>query len=271
MLCCPVCHLALSQEKTRAVCPAGHSFDRAREGYLNLLLNSSSHGHGDDRAMLLARRAFLEKGHYQPLISCLCREVEERIPVCGSLLDAGCGEGYYTDGIFSYLKEKGKEIRMFGFDISKEALRLTAKKCAGKGSFFVASTFHIPVLNASADMILSLFAPYSEEEFLRVLKPGGVLIRAVPLEDHLFSFKQVLYENPTKNTSRAVIGEGFEVLSETRIRRPFFLSSSEEIMALFGMTPYAHKTSVRDREKLESLSSLATEMDLGVIVYRKKD
>lgn len=270
MLTCPVCSCPLILEGKTAKCEKGHSFDRAREGYFNLLMNSSSRGHGDDKAMLLARRAFLEKGYYSPLLSRLEEAAVRCFPAGGSFLDAGCGEGYYTEGVLDRLIGEGKKPCGFAFDISKDAVRLCAKRLGEKGLFFVASTFHIPVAAESIDLVFSLFAPYSEEEFLRVLKPGGYLVRAVPLEKHLYSLKEAVYERPTVNLAEALVGEGFALEETERVREEIFLPSAEDIAHLFGMTPYAHKTSHEDMEKLEKLKSLRTEMDVGILIYRKR-
>jgi 23S rRNA (guanine745-N1)-methyltransferase len=257
------------EEEKRAVCAKGHSFDRGKEGYWNLLLNSASHNHGDDKAMLRSRRLFLDGGHYAPLLSLLCQKGEEYFSRGSVLVDAGCGEGYYTNGIFSFLSQRGKEPLAYAFDISKEAVKMTAKRCGGQGCFFVASSFHIPMADASVDGVFSLFSPYTESEFLRILKPEGLLIRAYPEREHLFSLKAAVYEDPCYNEKAAEIGEGFSVVEQCVVRKNLHLGSPEEIRALFDMTPYARKTSPQDREKLESLGELHTQMEIGVQILKK--
>ena len=96
------------------------------------------------------------------------------------------------------------------------------------------------------------------------------LIRAVPLTDHLYSLKEAVYENPTRNLAEAPIGEGFCLEKTVEVRREMHLSDPADISHLFGMTPYAHKTSLRDMEKLAALTELKTEMHVGILVYRKK-
>ena len=270
MLICPVCAKPLAVGEKCARCEAGHSFDRAKEGYFNLLLSSSAGGHGDDKAMLLARRAFLEKGYYSHLLDALKEICLERFGTGCTLVDAGCGEGYYTGAICDALRERVGEVNFFAFDIAKDAAKLVAKKMKNSATVFVSSAYRMPLADESADGILSLFAPFAREEYLRVLKPGGFLIRAYPLEEHLFALKKAVYENPLKNEGVSDAGEGWDDIEEKRVSKLLELSSNEDITALFGMTPYAHKTSERDRKKLLTLEKLAVETDFGISVYRKK-
>ncbi|MBQ3074845.1 MAG: methyltransferase domain-containing protein [Clostridia bacterium] len=271
MLICPVCSQPLLIEEKRACCAAGHSFDRAKEGYFNLLLSSSAGGHGDDRAMLAARRAFLEKGYYSHLLSALTEICLEHFAEGSVLVDAGCGEGYYTSAIYSALLEKKGRVDLYAFDIAKDAARMVSKKMGKAATVFVSSAYRMPLKSACADGILSLFAPFAREEYLRVLKPGGLLIRAYPMEEHLYSLKKAVYENPLKNEATSDPGEGWDSVEEIRVEKHIELTSNEDITALFGMTPYAHKTSEQDRNKLQSLSKLSVETDFGVAVYRKKN
>ena len=148
-------------------------------------------------------------------------------------------------------------------------MRLCGKKLKGEGQLFVASAFAIPVEKESVSVALSLFAPYAEAELMRVINPGGFLIRAVPLENHLFALKKSVYDCPTKNEKAAVIGDGFSLVGERRVQGIMNLQSPEEIQALFGMTPYAHKTSPRDLERMRGLTCLQVEMDLGIFIYEK--
>lgn len=270
MLICPVCSRPLQTEEKFARCEAGHSFDRAKEGYLNLLLSSSSGGHGDDKAMLLARRAFLEKGYYEHLLSALQKICLENFFAGCTLVDAGCGEGYYTDAICRAMEEKFKSVHFYSFDIAKEAAKLVAKKMGKSATVFVSSAYRIPMESESTDGILSLFAPFAREEYLRVLRPGGLLIRAYPLEEHLFELKKAVYDTPLKNEAVSDPGDGWESIDELRVNKRIELASNEDITALFGMTPYAHKTSEQDRSKLSRLQKLSVGTEFGISVYRKK-
>lgn len=270
MLICPVCSRPLQIQEKRACCEAGHSFDRAKEGYFNLLLSSAAGGHGDDKAMLIARRAFLDKGYYGHLLETLKNICLDRFESGCTLVDAGCGEGYYTDAVCRALTERAVNVKLFAFDIAKDAAKMVARRMGENATVFVSSAYRMPLASGSADGILSLFAPFAREEYLRVLKPGGLLIRAYPLEDHLFELKKAVYDTPLKNQTLSDPGEGWESVEEVRVGKRLELNSNEDITALFGMTPYAHKTSEQDRNKLKSLERLSVETDFGISLYRKK-
>lgn len=268
-LACPLCGQVLTQEEKRALCPAGHSFDRARQGYLNLLMDQSARGHGDDKAMLLARRDFLEEGHYAPLLKALCDILHRRFPAEGVLVDAGCGEGWYFRGILRELASAGKRVDGYAFDVARDGARLAAGRRVGDETYFVASAFRIPMLTACADGVLSLFSPFAEEEYARILKKDGLLIRAFPEREHLMELKRAVYDQPVENVARADVSRLWETVEEKRVQYRLCLSR-EQVKRLFAMTPYAHKTSPRDREKLEELEELEVGLDFGVQVLCKK-
>ena len=197
---CPNCGQSLTREPHRLACPAGHSFDLAKSGYVNLLL---SHGagpkhHGDDKRMVKARSTFLQKGHYAPMRQELLRQGLAAASENMVVLDAGCGEGYYTAALAELLRQQGLCPHVAGIDISKEALQEAAKRDR-QSEYAVASCFHLPVGDGSIDLLLSVFAPYCGEEFLRVLRPGGSFLMVIPLENHLYGLKQAIYEKPYRN------------------------------------------------------------------------
>ena len=130
---CPICKQQFTQKDRTLVCPNGHAFDMAKQGYVNLLRpgKGGSVRHGDDKLMVRARTAFLDAGFYNALRDAVTKEVLAHAKKDVTLLDAGCGEGYYTEGIFRYLKERGGAPSLLAFDISKEAMRLCGKKLKG--------------------------------------------------------------------------------------------------------------------------------------------
>jgi len=258
-LICPVCggDLTLSGQTLR--CAKGHCFDLAREGYVNLLRTSRSGDRiGDDKLSARSRRDFLNKGYYAPLrdhLVALFRGKE------GSLLDICCGEGYYT----SALQHDG--LTVYGFDISREMVRLAAKRRSG--TYFVANMAAIPVADGAFDYATHLFAPFQEKEFCRILKPGGRLYSVIPGRFHLYGLKQAIYDTPYENKVSIGDYEGFECVEQREIRETLLLTG-EDISNLFRMTPYYYKTGICDQQKIEGLESLETDIEFAVLCYKKK-
>lgn len=264
---CPVCKKTLKQESVSLKCGSGHCFDISRKGTVNLLVSSKAN-HGDDKRMVNARKMFMEKGYYEPLH----KKIRETIAAYASqdctILDCGCGECSYTADISRHLTEAGIKADIIGIDVSKNAINAGASLHAGL-RLAVASVFAIPLPEKSCDIVLALFSPFSGKEYLRVLKDGGIYITAFPLDDHLFELKQAVYDEPYRNKVSPLETEGFDLAEYGECRFKADLSSNEDIIALFEMTPYCYKTSKSDREKLDSLDSLTVTAEFGVAVYRK--
>ncbi len=266
---CPVCGEGLEVTEKCFVCSKRHSFDIARSGYVNLLLSKHAGKtvHGDNKLMVSARRNFLDKGYYAPLKDALCEKICRYFPSGGVLVDAGCGEGYYTDAAAQALEKDGKSAEIFGIDISKTAVEFAAKRCKG-ATFAAASVFHIPVEESACDMLISLFSPYCGEEFRRVLKNNGVMILAIPSENHLWELKQAVYDTPYKNQVKPYELEGFAFIGKKKISRKITLESAEDIQSLFSMTPYYYRTGRTEQERLMALERLETQTDFELLIYR---
>lgn len=269
---CPLCGSPLEREETRCFCPSGHSFDRAAAGYVHLLPANRKHSKdpGDDRDMVAARSAFLDKGYYAPLRDALCRAVAEYAinfpdPV---VLDSGCGEGYYTAGLFQRLTEEELTPRIAGVDLSKAALRRAAKRVP-EGEFAVASVYRLPVPDASVDVLVNIFSPLAIDEFARVLRPYGLFCYAVPSARHLWEMKEVLYPSPYENPVKREDYPGFVWRDIKKIRYTADFNSSADIMALFGMTPYAWKTPREGVARLEALDRLSCQIGFDLHFYQR--
>ncbi len=268
---CPVCRSQLRQEEKRYTCPKGHMFDRAASGYVNLAMNQSSSAkrHGDDKRMIRARTEFLNTGAYRGLSDRLVDISSELLADGESFLDAGCGEGHYTALLAQRLRAQGKRCTLMGIDVSKEALTAAEKRKAGI-HLAVASVFHLPVEDGSVSLVWNVFAPAAGEEYSRVLRNGGHLIRVFPLEEHLMGLKELVYETVYPNRPQVMDFEGMELLETHELREELVLTSPEEIAALFAMTPYYYKTSAEDQAKLAGVKSLTTPIAFGVSLYRKR-
>jgi 23S rRNA (guanine745-N1)-methyltransferase len=239
-----------------------HCYDVARSGYLNLTLPGG--GEGDSKAAVQARKSFLSAGYYAPL----CDLLDEMLSACNakSVLDAGSGEGYYTNRLAS-----GRDV--LGVDLSRAGVDSAAKyaKQTGSGAAFaVGSIFSLPVVDESFDALINLFAPCAESEFLRVLKPMGHLLVVGEGERHLFGLKEILYENPYLNPGRADLPTDMKQIDRRRLTYRIEVEGREQIEALFSMTPYYWRTSLSDRQKLAALDALTTEIEFDCRVYIKQ-
>ena len=184
------------------------------------------------------------------------------------MLDAGCGEGTYTRAIYDALAAKGGCPQLLGADISAEAVRRAARQVP-EGIFCAASTAHLPLAAESLDLIVNIFSPLMAEEFLRVLKPGGYLLRVVPMERHLFELKAAVYERPYENPPAEPAVEGFRLLRTQTLRKTITLSSNEDVQALFLMTPYYYKTGAEDQQKLAAVPSLRVTTEFLIAACQK--
>lgn len=264
ILICPVCGENLSKSEKSYTCTNNHSFDISKSGYVNLLLSKhiGKTVHGDNKLMVQARKNFLEKGYYKPLCDALCEAVKKYLD--GKIiLDAGCGEGYYTSAVAKTVPE----AKIYGIDISKTAADSAAKRKDGV-TYAAASVFHIPVSDKSCNMLITLFAPYCSEEFIRVLKNGGVMIMAIPSENHLWELKQAVYDTPYKNEVKPYELDGFDFVDKKRISYRISLDSQEDIQSLFSMTPYYYRTGAEQKARLEALENLETQVDFELLIYR---
>ena len=265
---CPICASRFGVNGASLVCVRGHSFDRSRDGYYNFLLSSSSSNHGDNKEMLRARRDFLNTGAYLPLAELVSSMILKYTEGSCALLDAGCGEGYYTDIFESKLRERDNCASVSALDISKDAVRLAAKRNPNV-ELAVSSVYKIPAENESFDAVVSIFSPLADAEILRVLKKGGLFAMAIPDKRHLFGMKSVLYERPYENEPQPTDIEGFQLCEESKLSYPLNLDSREKISGLFKMTPYAYRTPPEAKERLLSYDKLDCMAEFIVLSYKK--
>lgn len=240
-------------------CANGHSFDRSKEGYINLLAvnHKRSREPGDSAAMLQARRRHLNAGHYQQLADCIVAMLPHAMGM--RLLDIGCGEGYYT----RRLEASGWPAdALAGIDIAKVGVRLAAKRQPST-QFVVASNYHLPVLHHSVERLLRIFAPGPSEELQRVLKPGGILLDVSPGPEHLWSLKTMLYSHPELHTAPKLIA-GFSLLTEERCCFPIAIRGHQAVSDLLAMTPFAWAGSIQAKTTLQNCESLNLEADFIV-------
>ncbi|MEG1925025.1 MAG: methyltransferase domain-containing protein [Ruthenibacterium sp.] len=273
VFCCPLCGSTLKIAQNNALyCAHGHCFDRAHEGYVHLLPASKMHAKipGDSKEMVAARRSFLQTDGYavfaHALCKILCAELaDKKQPL---IVDAGCGEGYYTRSFAAALAKASHPARIAAFDISKYAVKAAAKLGGDGISYAVASSFAIPVADKAADALVNVFSPLAESEFARVIKPGGLFVFAVPGPRHLFGLKEVLYEKPYENAVQNTSYEGFTFVKRVAATEKLTVTGAQ-IENLFTMTPYYWKTARDGSEKLAQLETLTTEIHFDFLCYRR--
>lgn len=258
---CPVCGSPILLNEVSVRCDNNHAFDRAKQGYFNLLLanQKNSQDPGDSREMMLARRSFLNKGFYQPLLDQLSHWVDEYSNTL-NLLDSGCGEGYYLNALNHIAEQKGIEsFNGYGVDISKEAIKLSARAFPNN-QWVVASAFNLPVQNDAADVVLRIFSPAADSECKRVLKPEGRLWRISPGPNHLIELKEELY-GKAEIHSLPKQTEGFKLIESLSTSSSAVLKDQAAIQELLTMTPFFWQSPNSRREQLMNQSSLEVTFD----------
>ena len=293
ILTCPLCGGTLDGTGKSLVCTGGvkkHNYDVAKEGYVNLLPpGKGKNAHtGDEAEMIRARCRFLKTGAYDGLSDEISRLIASHTDTDSiTFVDSGCGEGYHTRRIAKSLSDiHRKHVLCAAFDASKHGAASGAKAAFKEGLapkegagapfdgdaavfFFAGNIFSLPLRDACADSAVSMFAPIAWEENRRILKDGGVLVVAASGKDHLQEMRSVIYENVIKKEPDVTPGEGFELADRTSVRYTHYLTSSEEISDLFGMTPFCYKTPRVAAEKLTSMDSLTVTVHTEFFVFRK--
>ncbi len=261
MVICPICGEALKQEKTCWHCEKKHSFDVARQGYVNLLPVQQKHSAspGDTREMVAARRAFLSGGHYLPIVQTLCELVKRIAPK--TLLDAGCGEGYYLSHL-NFVSER------WGIDISKEAVRFAAARDKDT-KFLTATAAHLPFADNSFECVMSMFAFTAEKEFSRVLKPNGYFIRVIAGREHLLGLKKIIYPTLIEKAQHAEPKlDGFRLLSTKTVDFAFELNGKQQVHDLLYMTPHVHRIGAEGAQALEETTVLHDRAEVIFHLYQ---
>jgi len=248
MLTCPICSAALSAVDNGVACPAGHRFDRARQGYLNLLpvQHKNSRDPGDNQAMVEARRDFLNAGHYAPVARRLAELAAERAPA--RWLDIGCGEGYYTAQIAQALPQADG----YALDISREAVKRACKRDPAV-TWLVASMARVPLADASCQFLASVFSPLDWQEALRLLAPGGGLMRVGPTSEHLIELRQKLYDEVrdyADDKHLALVPAGMQHAHSETLKFRLSLVDGKSRADLLAMTPHGWRASAEKRARV---------------------
>ena len=272
VLACPVCGAELTMSATAAACSGGHSFDRARGGYLNLLLSNKKQSAepGDSPAMMQSRRVFLRAGFYDQMSTAADNAVIETLAgrPAAHIADLGCGEGFFTARLRQALA--GSSHTTYGVDISRPGIKM-ATACDREITWVVASLHRSPFLPRSLDVALSIFAPIDATDVRRVVRDDGALVTVTPGPDHLDALRSIIYSSvkPHPETPALMAGDTlFEQTASTRVRYPILVDSTAQIVNLLAMTPYYWNINRATRTRIEALSRLELTVDAYVTVFR---
>lgn len=295
---CPLCKLPLKTHQDDALnsplktwsCDNNHTFDKAKQGYVNLLpvQNKRSKMPGDDAEMVAARTTFFAEKPYQALVVKLSNVISDRVlrnshdlgvlrnqegSACSPMMvyDSGCGEGYYVDELSTLLLDpdvypNSTSYSFAGHDISKAAVIAAAKRNKDK-QLVVASTINIPVLDHSQNVILQVFAPACASEYARILCSNGIVITVDPGAKHLFELKEKVYENPQLHEEGDASLPGFEIAEQHQLSFIVELSSPEVRLALLQMTPFYWKTNAQQRTLIQR-ELLQVTADFSITVWQ---
>ena len=263
---CPVCRadMYVSEDGKSAFCRGErrHCFDFSADGYLSM-----SGGGGDSKGAVRARREFLSKDYYLPVACAVCDTVSKHVCDAEVLIDAGCGEGYYTSMLSNSFE------MTVGFDLSKFACAAAAKSATKAGRtgilYSTASVFSLPVKDESADAVVNIFAPCAENEYARVLKSGGYLFVVGAGKRHLMGLKRAIYDDTYENGERNDLPVNMKRIDTVSAACNITVNGVDDIAALFSMTPYYWRTSVADKERLAGIETLETEIEFEINVYKK--
>ncbi|MDO6427740.1 23S rRNA (guanine(745)-N(1))-methyltransferase [Thalassotalea sp. 1_MG-2023] len=261
---CPICQSRLTLKEHTYRCAQSHCFDKAKEGYVNLLPVQFKHSKqpGDNKAMVNARRAFLLQGYYQPLADKLV-SILKTLPLNnGTILDAGCGEGYYTNQF------RHNNQVVYGVDIAKEAVKKAAKKYS-ECHFSVATLSQLPFEDRSIDTIVSIYAPILSVEFNRVLSESGYLITVTPGKNHLLALKQRIYQQALQHDEDKQSVDNMTLHCQEQLTYSMTLKTGEELLNLLSMTPFAFKANEQVKQQLKKEHNFECQADFLIRIYRK--
>ena len=233
---CPICQENLTLVESSLKCSNRHSFDLAKFGYVNLapqIKQSANY----DKENFQNRQQILEAGFYQAILETISDFLATN-PSAKTVLDIGCGEGFYS----RKLQEVHPDKTFYAFDISKDSVQIAAKSEPNWAvNWFVGDLARLPIKDASMDILLDIFSPANYGEFQRVLSKDGILIKVIPTENHLKEIRQMVQDQLTrKDYSNLDIKEHFQEhfsIRASQIASLTKLITAEQRQALLSMTP----------------------------------
>jgi len=268
-LACPIDKLELFRKENHYQCANGHSFDIARQGYVNLLpvQHKKSKHPGDSKAMVEARTRFLNTGFYNPVADNLSKIIFQQLSSNEThcIFDAGCGEGYYLQHVINaaQLINDDTNISFIGMDISKPAI-VAASKRSKLASWVVGTNSQPPFLDQSIDLIFCVFGFQSFAGFKKILKADGKLILVEPGTKHLQELRDIIYTEPASEKSGNKSGKDsdYALIDTQTLEFEIHLNNNEQILDLLTMTPHLFRASSEGKACIENMDSLSLTTDM---------
>lgn len=265
---CPLCYQSLTLHDHSWCCENNHQFDCAKEGYVNLLpvQFKRSKEPGDSAEMISARREFLDAGFYQPMRDKVAEVIQTLLSENNcTVLDIGCGEGYYTEKIYQELKERNPQI--YGLDVAKVAIKYAAKRYASI-RFCVASSQRLPFCDASLNAVVRIYAPCNSAELARVITHNGYIVTVTPAPRHLYQLKALIYPQVHLHPLKEEQFDGFNKVAEHQVAYKMNLNG-KQAFDLLQMTPFAWKASEEVKQSLAKSEHFECETDFLIRIYQR--
>jgi 23S rRNA (guanine745-N1)-methyltransferase len=267
MLACPHCGETLRETAGSLRCPRSHTFDLARQGYVNLLTESAPN-EGDSAEMVAARAAVLERGHLGPLRDAIADEAVDKLAAgTGGILDVGGGTGHHLSAVLDRSEERAGLV----LDLSTYAARRAARAHTRAGAAVCDVWSRLPVRDDAAALVLSAFAPRNGSEFARVLAPGGSAVVAWPTERHLLELVRPVGTVSVDERKRELVDSAMAPLKRAGCREVEFVIhvSRDEAIDLVAMGPTAHHLSREEiGRRLEGAEADSVTVSVEVAVFR---
>ncbi|MEA5003516.1 MAG: methyltransferase domain-containing protein [Christensenella sp.] len=266
---CPVCRASLSlHENGSFLCKNGHCFDLSSKGYVHLLPGGAGHDLRYDSELFTSRKTVFGDGFFEPVAMAVqetvTRFLPDKTPV---VLDAGCGEGYY-----SHFLARSPGLHVYGIDNVKEAVVLAAKE-PGHARFAVADLAALPVADGAVGILLNILAPANYDEFARVLCPDGAIIKAVPGKQYLRELRQCVSKNLESKTytNEKTIGHmarHADIADQKTILYTLPVSQ-EQLVSFYKMTPLTSHIPIQEAQ-LEHITEITIHFELLIAYPRKR-
>lgn len=269
---CPVCGKKSEKKDKTYICVNHHSFDIAKQGYTNFLLNNDkkSKEPGDTKEMLLARKNFLDKGYYKFILEQVKNTIindiidAKKSSADLNIVDVGCGEGYYLSSIKNDIGG-----HYYGVDISKEGIRLAALRNENV-EWFAANSFNLPFVDNCFDYIISMFSILDIKECSRVLKNNGKIIFVTAQKEHLKELKEIIYPVLTEKKYEADNLTGCNIVQSIDYLSKVMIDSNNDLWNLLSMTPHFWKAEEKNKLLLNDHESLEVTININIKILKSR-